>query len=84
MNHEYRLVKVTWQDSRLPDDGWQRVDDIGEVKPTICETVGWLIRDENGLLILASSITHDEDGVAIVLGVHDIPSRVVDEIVDLK
>lgn len=80
---DYRLVKVTWQDSRHPYNGWQWVHDMKEIEPTICESVGWLIKDEPRVMILAASITIDSDGDAQISGAVDIPKRSIDEIVDL-
>lgn len=83
-SNAYRLVKVTWQDSRHPYDGWVPVKDMVPLEPTICNTVGWLIKEESGLLVLASSITIDSDGDTQVSGIVDIPCRSVDAIIDLN
>lgn len=80
---KYRLVKITWQDSRHPFSGWQWVDEMKEIEPTICESVGWLVKEDEKVLILAASITTDSDGDSQVSGVVDIPKRAIDDVEDL-
>lgn len=55
---KYPLVWVEWEDAQ-GDTGWEEVPD--EVEPCIAITAGFLIKETENYLIVASSIDTDND-----------------------
>jgi hypothetical protein len=72
------LVIVRWEDSAQPIPGWQHLSDM--VPPGIveCATVGWLIRDDDKVKVVAQNIggINTDDNMQ-ASGVMAIPARCV-------
>jgi hypothetical protein len=73
-----RLVMITWEDSRQPRPSWSYLSDLPESKSVLCTTVGWLLKDEDGVKVVAQSMgdIQSEDGMQ-ASGVMVIPARCV-------
>ena len=49
-----KLVHVTWRDSSQ-SHGWQDEGSARDCGPSICSSVGWIMRDDKDCLVLAAS-----------------------------
>lgn len=49
-----RLVLVDWFDSFGVGPDWSEWDEAREVQPLVCQSVGWVLRDNNDVLVIAS------------------------------
>lgn len=80
-----RLVLIEWVDSAQPVAAWRFLDDIEEVRPHRCQTVGHLIHDGEHTKVVALSIatTDSSDDWGQAAGVATIPTRSVTRLVDL-
>ena len=54
-----RLVKVTWIDIVRSGDAWSTHEDLKEIKPAECRSVGWLVKEEDDFIVLATHIGTD-------------------------
>lgn len=50
-----RMLKVEWVDS-CEFGGWRDLDDVADMKPAPCTTIGYLLKEYKTHLVLASSI----------------------------
>ena len=73
-----KLVIVNWVDSNLIH-GWRPVDD-NQDKIADCETVGFLVKDDDEKIVLAMSRSTDDN----VLETISIPQRSVLDTRDLR
>jgi hypothetical protein len=73
-----RMVLVEWEDATQPIPDWISAADIDD-KPTICKTVGWLVRKANGNIVLAMGQTDDH-----LNGVATIPTSAIRRMVELR
>ena len=74
-----KLIKVTWEDSRNPAAGWRFLKGLETPGICLCVTVGYLVKKTKKKLVLAQSLTRDNQ----VNGLTTIPRRCVIESVDL-
>lgn len=80
------LVLIEWEDSVQPQMGWRLLVDIGEQKPVLVRSVGWLINDTRAVKVLApnvGSINGEAEDVQ-ANGVVVIPTCCVRRVVKLK
>jgi len=72
-----KLVLVEWVDSH-GCVGWNPLDQL-EAVPLHCKSVGWLVKKENGMVVLASSISGEKnDGLRLFArGDIAIPERCI-------
>jgi len=56
---EYRLVRVKWIDATT-DSGWIDIDTAKNYKPIQCETVGYLLKDDEKYIVVASTVSGDQ------------------------
>lgn len=74
-----KLVLVKWVDAVTMGHGWRSQDEIAKTQPTLCQSVGWVLKQTKQKLILVSTIEGDDcDGDTT------IPMGMVKEIVPLK
>ena len=73
----YPIVLVTWEDAKSTDD-WTKVDDL-DFSPVICETVGYLLKDGE-VVIVASTVGVDNDGDVDTCCVMHIPRCCVKDV----
>lgn len=70
---EAPLVLIEWLDSRQPSQGWQFLEDIDMPKACKCMSVGWLLDEDAGRVVIAAHRNvQDKDNQ--VMGVMVIPS----------
>ena len=49
-----QIVKVTWLDS-MSQDGWRDEEDAGDLTPSTCWTVGWVLKKTANRVTLSAS-----------------------------
>lgn len=77
------LVCITWEDHWGTAGGGWRPQDATDMKPMLCQTVGWVIAQDKDRLLTASS--HDgQMPNPSVSAVSCCPKRMVSEIKVLK
>lgn len=72
------LVIVRWEDSAQPVARWQHLADMDMPDTVECATVGWLIRDDDKVKVVAQSMggINTDDNIR-TSGVMAIPARCV-------
>lgn len=82
-----RLVLVEWLDSMGVGGDWQCLDCVKDPEPVVCVSVGWIIRDTEEYILIASH-RHDggviDDAEAQVCGTMAITKGTVVKIADLS
>jgi hypothetical protein len=71
-----KLVRVTWLDAMAIAE-WTKQG--SEIAPQRCETVGYLVGEDDGHVIVAATISGDEYNAAI-----QIPRPMIENLVDLE
>lgn len=62
MRDDLRKVYVLWVDSaNLFEDRWAKLDDIDD-EETFCETMGFLVKENDHSIFVAGSVAPDEIG----------------------
>lgn len=77
---DYRRVQVTWLDTRDEPSGWRST----EVKPevAIARDMGFIISKSDNILVIASSVIEDSEGVELGKVTH-IPMGCVTAVEDV-
>lgn len=72
------LVIVRWEDSAQPVARWQHLAEMDMPEVVECATVGWLIRDDDKVKVVAQSMggINTDDNIQ-TSGVMAIPARCV-------
>lgn len=78
-----RLVLLEWLDSRQPVSLWCRLDDFPEASATRCQSVGWLIRDDD-MKVLCQTVGDIDDETAQGMGFLQIPACAVVKITTIS
>jgi len=78
-----RLVIIEWEDSRQPCGAWIWQDEV-EVESVKCQSVGWLITDNEDIKVLAPNRGDVSCERSQVSGVFTIPTRCVIKIHDVR
>lgn len=77
MRKKIRLAIVTWDDIQSRSDWIGDISEIPEeIKPIRCVTVGWIVREDKQIVVLADSYTRD----GTYGGATAIPTSVIEEI----
>lgn len=63
------LIWIQWMDSASAD-GWHREEDL-EREPLVCESVGWLVLENDKMRVLAGSIS-DSDQFAVLMYIPNV------------
>ena len=71
-----RLVQIEWVDSRQPTAAWRRVSDLDYLSECRCTSVGFLLRENDRVKVLAVSIADEGDEMQAT-GVYVIPTAAV-------
>ncbi len=69
-----KIVLIKWVDSKSGPEDWEHLEDIEPVKPTSCESVGFLIDEKSSYKTIAHTI-----GGGQVLGRITIPVCAITE-----
>jgi hypothetical protein len=73
-----QLVHIEWEDSTQPLPGWRWLADCDEFKAHRCQSVGWLVHDDDRVKAVAANISGDsEKGDIQISGLMRIPARCV-------
>lgn len=51
-----KLVLIKWIDAVTADHGWRSMDEVQKMKPSKCQSVGWLLKKTATHVVLVSSI----------------------------
>lgn len=58
---EHQLVFVKWHDAKGVSDTWQFLKDAAEPAPAVMESVGWVIQENDDVIVIAPHMSTDED-----------------------
>jgi hypothetical protein len=85
MQGDCPLVIIRWEDSAQPIPCWQHLSDLSPPDIVECATVGWLLRDDDAVKVVAQSIggINADDNIQ-ASGVMAIPTRCVISIEHLE
>ena len=84
MKPAFRLVLVVWEDSVVPDSRWVFLDGYEPHSCVQCQSVGWLVREKDGQLVLAPNVGDVAEGQSEqASGIIRIPMRSVTQVFDL-
>jgi len=50
------LVQIEWLESTQPVSAWQHLSDLAENSPIKCVSVGYLLRDDDAMKVLAPNM----------------------------
>lgn len=62
MAEKMELVYVEWLDSFGVSSSWQPMDDIGDVKPVVCVSVGFLAKETDDCIVIVPHAYVDAEG----------------------
>ncbi len=74
------LVLIEWEDSAQPVANWQYLDDIDKLSVVRCQSVGFLIYDDENIKVLAPNIGDPDTEHAQASGVIRIPARSITQV----
>lgn len=78
------IAIVHWLDSRQPSPSWMYLGDLPEFSPVECRSIGWILRHDESMVVLASNIGDVNAEEVQVSGVVQIPTCCVIEIAVLE
>jgi hypothetical protein len=78
------LVVVHWLDSRQPVSQWMRADDLPEFSAVPIQSVGWLLRQDEAMTVLAANLGDVDSDEQQVSGIMQIPTCCVTSVSDLS
>lgn len=81
---QWPLVKVIWEDSRTPYDGWTMASDTQQDLFLECVSVGYLVHDSVSQIVLAPHIAIWCEDDPETCGVMVIPQRAILDVIDLE
>ena len=73
-----RCSLVRWTDINSYDGSWIGLDDAKSLKPAPMETLGWIIKETEDYIVIASTLDMNDE---IVGNVNAIPRAVISEVV---
>lgn len=79
-----RLVMVDWVDSAQPCSEWRYMTDLPKLEAVRCLTVGWIVAEDNNVIMLVQSVGEVETQDTQVSGLMRIPVASVTKIVKLS
>ena len=63
---DYPKVIVVWQDINSCDDAWNTEEQLKELKPAMCNTIGYLYEDNaNYIKMFATYSMNDDDTIDV-------------------
>ena len=77
---DFPLVLIKWEDSAQPVAAWQYISDIDDPSVVECQSVGFLVHDDDTVKMLAPNVGDLDGEHAQASGVFRIPTRCVTEI----
>lgn len=73
----HSLMLVHWQDSKQPTAAWTYLDDLPKLKVAEVETVGFLVAEDDEIIMLAQSMANVNLDDAQACGCMQIPKRCI-------
>lgn len=73
----YPLVMLEWEDSAQPVANWQWVEEFEAPGAVIIRSVGWLVRNDDQLKVLAPNLGGQGGAEEQMSGMIQIPARCV-------
>lgn len=78
MKCPYPLVLIEFRDATQPDNGWVTVEEYELPADSVCQSVGFIIRENKHEVALAQTITDYHDELTPqVIGVFRIPKSAI-------
>ena len=71
------LVFVLWEDSAQPTPSWQYLEDLTPGTAVLCQSVGWLVHDDDELKILTPNKGAIKEEPTQICGTIRIPARAI-------
>jgi len=84
MKIKFRLVRVTWRDSRQPVSRWQWIDDYENPNAVECVSVGWLISETKDGVAVAPNLGDVSGERMQISGVIEIPKSAIRRICNIR
>ena len=80
-----KLVIVEWLDSSSPIPEWRHLDNPPAARVILCLSVGWLLHDSDGVLMLAPNLGDINDQInAQASGFMPIPQSSIIRSIELR
>ena len=74
---QQKLVLIEWVDSHS-GNGWRPLDELADAaRPVMCRSVGWLVAEQNGTVVLVPHISGDETVRRYGTGDIAIPTKAI-------
>ena len=86
MPSKTRLVLVEWVDSCSVNETWDFVKDLEEPYPVICNSVGWVLKQNDDCILIVPHISdvQNEDSLGACKGGLIIPREMIRNIISIK
>lgn len=72
-----KCALIRWTDITSYDGSWMGLEEAKALKPAQMETLGWIIKEDEDYIVIASTLDSGED---IVGSINAIPRGVISEI----
>ncbi len=77
---ERKLVMIEWVDSCGCSSHWQSSEDLEEIEPMVCKSVGWLLQENSNCVVIAP---HNCEDTKQMCGDMTIPTLAITKITAL-
>jgi hypothetical protein len=74
---DYPKVIVVWQDINSCDDAWNTEEQLKELKPAMCNTIGYLYEDNSNYIKMFATYSMNDDDTIDVGDAIVIPRGVI-------
>ena len=81
---DYPKVIVVWQDINSCDDAWNTEEQLKELKPAMCNTIGYLYEDNSNYIKMFATYSMNDDDTIDVGDAIVIPRGVIIKMEKLK
>ena len=81
---DYPKVIVVWQDINSCDDAWNTEEQLKELKPAMCNTIGYLYEDNSNYIKMFATYSMNDDDTIDVGDAIVIPRGVIINIEKLE
>ena len=65
---KYPMVRVTWADAQEAGSGWLDIEDCANAKLAECQSVGWLVHQDDKKLIIMATIGKESSDAEVTTG----------------
>lgn len=74
-----KIVKIKWLDSASDDGKWYDKEEYNSIKPVVCKSVGFVLKETDKYITIAHSVSPDQ--IAFTMA---IPKFAIIKIKELK